>query len=74
MPYWPESSQIFISSVRGKSVSGELRKNLKCDTQVDDNGYLDLVKAISRVEKEHCIGRGLKDAGGKGKTQNKVAE
>lgn len=73
MPYWPESSQIYRSSDRGKSVSGELRKNLKCDTQVD-NGYLGLVKAISRVEREHCIGRGLKDAGGKGKTQNKVAE
>lgn len=73
MPYWPESSQICISSDRGKSVSGELRKNSKCDTQAD-NGYLGLVKAISRVEKEHCIGRGLKDAGGKGKTQNKVAE
>lgn len=72
MPYWPESSQICRSSDRGKSVS-ELRKSLKCDTQVD-NGYLGLVKAISRVEKEHCIGRGLKDAGGKGKTPNKVAE
>lgn len=46
---------------------------MKCDTQ-GDNGYLDLVKDISRVEREHCIGRGLKDAGDKGKTQNKAAE
>lgn len=73
MPHWPESSQICRSSDRGKSVSGELRKNSKCDRQ-GDNGYLGLVKDISRVEREHCIGRGLKDAGGKGKTQNKAAE